>query len=134
MEFQRVFSAAPWESIAGYCRALKAGDTLLVGGTVTFDDDGKPFKPGDAYAQTLRCLEIIEQALKQLGADRTRIIATSMYTSNMDLWPKIAQAHKEFFDQHPPTTKLLEVARLIGPEFVIEIEAEARSTGDRGHE
>ncbi|MFW6749726.1 RidA family protein [Pseudomonas glycinae] len=134
MEFQRVFSAAPWESIAGDCRALKAGDTLLVGGTVAFDDDGKPFKPGDAYAQTLRCLEIIEQALKQLGADRTRIIATSMYTSNMDLWPKIAQAHKEFFDQHPPTTKLLEVARLIGPEFVIEIEAEARSTRDRGHE
>ncbi|EJM67497.1 putative translation initiation inhibitor, yjgF family [Pseudomonas sp. GM50] len=125
MEFQRVFSAAPWESQACYCRALKAGDTILMGGTVAFDDQGKPFKPGDAYAQTLRCLEIIEASIKQLGVDRTRITATRMYTTDMDLWPKIAKAHKEFFEGHPPTTMLLEVGKLILPEYVIEIEIQA---------
>lgn len=134
MEFQRVFSAAPWESLAGYCRALKAGDTILVGGTVAFGDDGKPFMPGDAYAQTRRCLQIIEQALKQLGEDRTGVIATRMYTINMDLWQDIARAHKEFFEGSPPTTMLLEVKRLIGPEYLIEIEAQARTCKDSRHE
>ncbi|MBN3865136.1 RidA family protein [Pseudomonas frederiksbergensis] len=127
MEFERVFSAAPWESKACYCRALKAGDTILVGGTVAFDDQGNPFKPGDAYAQTLRCLEIIEASLKQLGVDRTRITATRMYTTDMDLWPQIAKAHKEFFEGHPPTTMLLEVRKLIAPEYLIEIETQARA-------
>ncbi|MHB2248047.1 RidA family protein [Pseudomonas fitomaticsae] len=133
MKFKRVYSGAPWERLAGYCRAVKAGKTILVGGTVAFGDDGEPFEPGDAYAQTLRCLEIIEQALKQLGEDRTRIIATRMYTTDMDLWPKIAQAHKKFFKKHRPTTMLLEVSRLIRSEYIIEIEAEARSSKSARH-
>ncbi|MDI3397534.1 RidA family protein [Pseudomonas sp. V88_4] len=132
MKFKRVYSGAPWERLAGYCRAVKAGNTILVGGTVAFRKNGKPFKPGDAYAQTRRCLKIIEQALKQLGEDRTRIIATRMYTTNMDLLPEIARAHKEFFEGYPPTTMLLEVSRLVSPEYVIEIEAEARSGKDCG--
>jgi len=127
MKFKRVYSGAPWERLAGYCRAVKAGNTILVGGTVAFRKNGKPFKPGDANAQTRRCLKIIEQALKQLGDDRNRTITTSMYSTNMDPLPESARADKAFFEGHPPTTLLLEVSRLVSPEYVIEIEAEARS-------
>ena len=96
-----------------------------MGGTVAFDDEGKPFKPYDAYAQTLRCLEIIEHSIKQLGVDRRSIIGTRMFTTDMDFWPDIARAHKEFFVGHPPTTMCLEVGKLILPEYVVEITTEA---------
>lgn len=125
MNFERVFSAAPWESQACYCRALKAGNTILMGGTVAFKEDGTPFAPGDAYAQTGRCLQIIEAAIKQFSVDRRSIIATRMYTTDMAFWPDIAKAHKEFFEGHPPTTMCLEVGKLICPEYVIEIEIQA---------
>ncbi|WP_458375261.1 cytochrome P450 [Pseudomonas pergaminensis] len=123
--FKRCFSAAPWELKAGYCRALRVGEQITTSGTVAFGDDGKPYAVGDAYRQTLRCLSIIEDALKQLGTDRTRIIATQMYTPNMTLWPQIAQAHGEFFKGCPPTTMLLGVNALIATEYLVEIAAQA---------
>jgi enamine deaminase RidA (YjgF/YER057c/UK114 family) len=125
MKFERVFSAAQWETEACYCRALKVDNLIVMGGTVAFDDKGEPFAPGDAYAQTLRCLEIIEASIKQLGEDRRSIIATRMYTTDMAFWPAIARAHKAFFEGHPPTTMCLEVGKLILPEYVIEIEIQA---------
>jgi enamine deaminase RidA (YjgF/YER057c/UK114 family) len=134
MEFERIFSAAPWETEACYCRALKVDNIILMGGTVAFDDQGKPFAPGDAYAQTLRCLQIIEASIKQLGEDRRSIIATRMYTTDMDFWPQIAKAHKEFFEGHPPTTMCLEVGKLISKEYVIEIEIQAYARKESGHD
>jgi cytochrome P450/enamine deaminase RidA (YjgF/YER057c/UK114 family) len=124
-EITRCFSAAPWEQKAGYCRALRAGNLVITSGTVAFDDHGNPYAPGDAYHQTRRCLEIIETALKQLEVDRTLVVATRMYTTDMRLWPHIARAHQEFFQACPPTTLLLEVKALIAPAYVIEIEAQA---------
>lgn len=121
----RCFSAAPWEKKGGYCRALRVGNLIMTSGTVSFDAQGKPFAEHDAYLQTQRCLEIIETALKQLGTDRTRVIATRMYTTDMKLWQKILKAHKAFFDGCEPTTMLLSVKALIAPEFLIEIEAQA---------
>ena len=121
----RCFSAAPWEQKAGYCRALRAGNLVITSGTVAFDDQGNPYAPGDAYLQTRRCLEIIETALKQLGVDRTLVVATRMYTTDMRLWPDIAKAHQEFFHASPPTTMLLEVKALITKAYLIEIEAQA---------
>lgn len=125
---QRVFSAAPWEKNGGYCRALKVGPLVVTSGTVAFDSDGNPCALGDAYGQTRRCLEIIEAALKQLGTDRTRVVATRMYTTDVTLWPEIAKAHEEFFRHCKPTTMLLGVKELIGPEFLVEIEAQAAAS------
>lgn len=121
----RCFSAAPWEKKGGYCRALRAGNLIMTSGTVAFDEQGKPFAEDDVYGQTWRCLEIIETALKQLGSDRTRVVATRMYTTDMELWRKILKAHKKFFNNCEPTTMLLCVKALIAPQFLIEIEAQA---------
>ncbi|AZE61149.1 MULTISPECIES: cytochrome P450 [Pseudomonas fluorescens group] len=121
----RCFSAAPWEKNGGYCRALRAGNLIVTSGTVAFDEQGNPYAPGDVYRQTRRCLEIIETALKQLGVDRTLVVATRMYTTDVAWWPQIAKAHQEFFSHCPPTTMLLGVNQLIAPVYLIEIEAQA---------
>lgn len=121
----RCFSAAPWEKNGGYCRALRAGNLVVTSGTVAFDERGNPYAPGDVYRQTRRCLEIIEAALEQLGVDRTLVVATRMYTTDVAWWPQIAKAHQEFFSDCPPTTMLLGVNQLIAPDYLIEIEAQA---------
>ena len=92
---------------------------------MAFDEQGNPYAPGDVYRQTRRCLEIIEAALKQLGVDRTLVVATRMYTTDVAWWPQIAKAHQEFFSHCPPTTMLLGVNQLIAPAYLIEIEAQA---------
>ncbi|NWL20320.1 Rid family hydrolase [Pseudomonas umsongensis] len=125
MKIQRVFSQAPWEKIAGYCRAIRVGERILMGGTVAFDKKGKPFKPGNAYKQTLRCLEIIEDSIQQLGVDRRSIIGIRIYTTSMKFWPEIAKAHKKFFKGHPPTLMCLAVSDLISKEYVVELTTEA---------
>lgn len=125
MPFERVFSGAPWESRVGYCRALRAGTWIVVTGTVAVDESGAPHAPGDAYAQTRRCLEIIEKAVRELRADRTAIVRTRMYVTDITRWEEVGRAHAEFFAGHAPTTTMVEVKGLIRPEFVVEIEADA---------
>jgi len=125
MKIQRVFSAAPWETEACYCRAIRVGERITMGGTVSFNNDGTPYAPGDAYLQTLRCLEIIETSIKQLSLDRRSIIGTRIYTTSMKFWPQIAKAHKEFFEGHPPTMACIGGVELILPEYVVEILTEA---------
>ncbi len=83
MTRQRVFSAAPWESKVGYCRAIKAGDLIFVTGTAAVDDNGKTFEPGNAYAQAKRCLLLIERALKGLGADLSSVVRTRMFVTDI---------------------------------------------------
>ena len=125
MDVQRVFSGAPWEARVGYCRAIRAGHTIAVTGTVALDVDGTPYAIDDPYRQALRCLEIIEKALKELGAERRHIIRTRLFVTKISLWEQFGRAHGEFFDDHPPATSMLEVNALIGPQFLIEIEADA---------
>ncbi|WP_085709976.1 MULTISPECIES: Rid family hydrolase [unclassified Pseudomonas] len=125
MKIQRVFSEAPWESMAGYCRAIRVGERILMGGTVAFNTDGSPYEPGDAYKQTLHCLNIIERSIRQLGVDRRSIIGIRIYTTSMKFWPQIAQAHKEFFEGHPPTLMCIGGAELIAREYVVELTTEA---------
>ncbi len=124
MEFQRAFSKAPWESQIGYCRAIRAGDRIFVSGTAPVGDDGKTFAPHQAYAQTKRCLEIIERALRNLGAERTCIVRTRMFVTNINFWSEFGRAHKEFFGDQVPATSMVEVKSLIDPAMLIEIEAE----------
>ena len=125
MEFQRTFSGAPWESEVGYCRALKAGPHIYVTGTAPVDSEGAVVAPGDGYEQAKRCLEIIECALQSLGADRTRVVRTRMFVTDIARWAEFGRAHREFFGEHRPATAMVEVARLIDPAMLIEIEAEA---------
>ncbi|MGW8250621.1 MAG: RidA family protein [Anaerolineales bacterium] len=128
-EFQRTYSGAPWESKVGYCRALRAGDRIFVTGTASVDEEGNCYAPGDAYAQTRRCLEIIENALKALGADLSCVVRTRMFVTDISRWQEYGRAHGELFASHPPTTTMVEVRSLIDPLMLVEIEADAICPG-----
>jgi len=125
MNFQRAFSGAPWESKVGYCRAIRAGDHIYVTGTAPVADDGSCYAPGDAYAQTKRCIEIIQRALIDLGVDLSSVVRTRMFVTDISRWGEYGRAHGEFFAGHPPATTMVEVKSLIDPEMLIEIEADA---------
>jgi len=124
VSFERHFSGAPWESKVGYCRALKAGDRIFVTGTTSIRD-GVVHAPEDGYAQACRCFEIIGEALAALGADLSHVTRTRMFVTDISRWEEFGRAHGEFFADHPPTTTMVEVNRLIDPEMLIEIEADA---------
>ena len=126
MQLERVFSKARWEPIVGYCRALRAGQHIYVTGTTSVDESGeRVHAPGDAYAQARRCLELIERALGKLGADRTGIVRTRMFVTDISRWQEYGRAHGEFFAACPPATTMVEVKGLIDPAMLIEIEADA---------
>lgn len=125
MSFRRTFSGAPWEDEVAYCRALRAGDLVYVTGTAPVDPDGSVHAPGDGLAQARRCLEIIRTALEDLGAGMHHVVRTRMFVTDIGRWQEYAEAHREVFQGHPPTTTMVEVTRLIHPGMLIEIEAEA---------
>jgi isochorismate pyruvate lyase len=122
---QRTFTHAPWESKVGYCRAIRMGNIIAVTGTTSLTEDGTVHAPNDAYSQAKRCLEIIEQSLSSLGANRTHIIRTRMFVTDISRWQDFGRAHGEFFDGCPPATTMVEVKALIDPQMLIEIEADA---------
>lgn len=124
MDRQRVYSGAPWEQQVGYCRAIRAGDHVIVTGTVALDPDGSVHAPGDAYRQAQRCLEIIEQAITELGARREHVVRTRMFVTDIARWAEVGRAHAEFFGEHRPATTMVQ-AGLIGEGFLVEIEADA---------
>ena len=125
MDFRRTYSGAPWESQVGYCRALRSGDHIFVTGTAPVSDDGGTFAPGDPYAQTKRCLKIIEGALEDLGASLACVVRTRMFVTDIRLWEAFGRAHHEVFKDHPPATTMVEVSSLIDPDMLVEIEADA---------
>ncbi len=125
MEFERVFSGAPWEARVGYCRALRAGNLIFVTGTAPVAEQGGVHAPGDAYEQTRRCLEIIERALRGLGADLKAVVRTRLFVTDIARWEEYGRAHREAFGDHPPTTTMVEVKSLIDPQMLVEIEADA---------
>jgi isochorismate pyruvate lyase len=125
MTFQRVFSGAPWEETVGYCRALRARNMVFVTGTAPVDPDGEVHAPGNALAQARRCLVIIRESLEEMGVGMESVVRTRMFTTDIDRWEDYGKAHKEVFGEHPPATTLVEVSRLIHPDMLIEIEADA---------
>ncbi|MFP4299288.1 MAG: RidA family protein [Spirulinaceae cyanobacterium] len=125
MNIKRVFSGAPWEVKAGYCRAIQVGQNIYISGTTPIDETGQVFAPNNAYAQAKRCLEIIEKALQELGTDIRSVIRTRMFVTDISQWAEYGKAHQEFFSEHPPATSMVEVSKLIDPAMLIEIEAEA---------
>ena len=125
MQTLRTFTKVPWEKEVGFCRAIRAGNHIYVTGTAPVDDQGKTFAPGDAYAQARQCLEIIEKALAELDATMAHVVRTRMFVTDISSWAEFGRAHREFFSDHPPATSMVEVKSLIGPEMLIEIEADA---------
>ncbi len=125
MDRQRTFSGAPWEADVGYCRAVRVGRQVFVGGTAAVAETGGVFAPGDAFGQAVHCLEIIERALGALGAERAHVVRTRMFVTDISLWAEFGRAHRKFFGDEPPATTMVEVKALIDPAMLIEIEADA---------
>jgi enamine deaminase RidA (YjgF/YER057c/UK114 family) len=125
MSCQRVSTGTKWERIVGYSRAVRARDHVYVTGTAPVAEDGTVHAPGDGYAQARRCLEIIEKAIAQLGVGMSCVVRTRMYVTDISRWEEFGRAHAEFFADHPPATSMVEVAALIDPKMLIEIEADA---------
>ena len=125
MEVQRHFTNTQWESKVGYCRALKAGNTIYLSGTAPVGEDGKTYAPGDGYAQARRCLEILQAALAEMGAQMNQVVRTRLYVTDISRWQEYGKAHQEFFGEYPPVTAMVEVKGLISSDMLIEIEVDA---------
>ncbi len=122
---QNISTGAPWESIVGYSRAVKIGNLVEVSGTVALDENGNLVGKNDPHAQTICILEKIEKALKAAGATLQDVVRTRIYVTDISQWEAVGKAHGQFFAEIRPATSMVEVSRLIGEDYMVEIEATA---------
>ncbi len=124
-ERQKYFSGTKWESVVGYSRAIKVGERIYVTGTTATNESGAIVAPGDAYAQTVQAIRNIEKALKALDAGLENVVRTRMFVTDISRWEEYGRAHGEFFGEVMPCATMVEIAKLVDPDMLIEIEVDA---------
>lgn len=126
MKERKQFSTgARWEPVVGYSRAIRVGDIIEVSGTCAVDENGGPYAIGDAYRQTKKIIEIISKSIESLGGSIEDVVRTRMFVTDIGNWEMVGKAHGETFHAIRPVTTMIEVSKLISPEYLVEIEATA---------
>jgi enamine deaminase RidA (YjgF/YER057c/UK114 family) len=124
MSVIRLGSGSPWEGIVGYSRVVVRGDAAWVSGTTSMVD-GAVAHPDDAGAQTRQALKIVREALERAGFTLADVVRTRMFVTDISRWEEIGRVHGEVFGDVRPATSMLQVAALIDPAMLVEIEADA---------
>ena len=130
MQREHVSTGTPWEPVVGYARAVRVGPHVFVSGTTATDEAGSVVAPGDPHGQTVRAIENVRAALQRLGASLADVVRTRIYVTDIGRWEEVGRAHGAFFRDVRPATSMVEVSRLIHPDLLVEIEAEAIVCGD----
>ena len=125
MERRTLRSASPFEETFGFCRAVRLGDRIEIAGTAPIGDDGRTVGIGDPAAQARRCFDIVGRSLAHFGASYRHVVRTRMYVTDIEHWELIGKVHGEYFARVMPVSTMVGVARLIDPDWFIEVEAEA---------